>query len=231
MSQVAILKQNVGNGKQSRAVISKHHSEAHSWKITVTPAKKTTTYFDYFKACSEDTCEYPSDKNMVIGYNLIKITDTTESPGKDGLVYARFDELNADGSLKTDGESCAPSGITLTVGECAGLSDVFGTCALVKVDCSKFRYVALSPRSPGTYYFGMKTWGADESEPAYPTPAALFEAEAVEAAPASEKWCIPATPISPEICLEPGQWVVTGVLGTVACAGTYFAVRRAKGKL
>ena len=139
MSQVAILKQNVGNGKTSRAVISKHHSEAHSWKITVTLAKKTITYFDYFKACYEDTCEYPSDKNIIIGYNRIKITDTTESPGKEGLVYARLDELNADGSLKTDGESCAPDGITLKVGECAGLSDVIGICRFKKIDCSTDR--------------------------------------------------------------------------------------------
>jgi len=221
MSQVAIIEHNIGNGRGNR--VFKTHSAAKAWPVTITG--KPIADFHYWVSYGGP---FSPDTRVAIAMDTIKNVGNVTA----ATFYAKVAELRSDGSVINEGQFTSTDWAPGQCGVFAATKryDTPWTGIIVKGGClSKAKTETI--KKPGTYYFGMKIWCTGETEPEYPSPAALFEAEAAEAAPASEKWCIPATPISPEICLEPWQWVVTGVLGTVACVGTYFAVRRAKGKI
>jgi len=96
-----------------------------------------------------------------------------------GVINFRADRIDADGnvvskiiecySLSTDPNCCfianrdEKTGTCDTAGSTCDCEGAWDNPGHVTVDL---------PSEGGTYYYGMKTWGADESEPPYPSPTA-----------------------------------------------------------
>ena len=219
MSQVAIIEHNIGNGRGNR--VFKTHSAARAWPVTITG--KPIADFHYWVSYGGP---FSPDERVIAAVDTIKNVGNATA----AAVYAKVAELKSDGSVIDEKQVTSYNWAAGQCGTVGAVKDYDGSWIVYffKKTCED-KGAILIKKKPGTYYFGVKIWCTGETEPAYPRPAALFEAEATEAAP--EKWCIPATSISPEICLEPWQWATVGMLGTLACVGTYFAVRSAKGKL
>jgi len=174
MSQVAVM----GLGEVSSGyAIYEHHSDAKAWSVTVgEPAKAV---FDYFEACANPDCKYPTGEHIHIAKNRVKNTgDFT------GMIYIKFEELDSKGNPLPNGVSCSDS-MSVSAGEYCALSyyEYSGLCSMGTVAETGWGHVDLNPRSAGTYYFGMKTWAEGETEPPYPSPtAALGGAEVLPVA-------------------------------------------------
>ena len=196
MSQVAILEGNIGNGRTSSYAIYEHHSDARAWSITVTG--KAEAKFSYFLPCYDypGECIFETTEKPVIGINQVRNYGDIA-----GTIYIKFEELDADGNPLAGGVSCSGSA-TVDTDEYARLwfveeSDI---CKVLVSHESYYGTITLLPRSPGTYYFGMKTWAEGESEPPYPSPtAALSGAEVLPVAGEGEEGtglAIPVTVVS-----------------------------------
>ena len=188
MSQVAVM----GLGEASGYAIYEHHSEAKAWSVTVgEPAKAV---FQYFKPCSVDDCKYKPDENIIVAINCV------ENDGDFlGTINIKFEELDSAGNPLTGGVSCSGN-VELDVGEYARLryDEATGECVVEKVGGPGIvGWATLNPRSVGTYYFGIKTWSDDETEPPYPSPtAALGGAEVLPVAGEGMGLAIPVTVVS-----------------------------------
>lgn len=205
MAQIGIINGNIGNG---------HHSEARSWTVTVTG--KVTSVYDHLK-----TFGGPFNPDTPVKIATVRVKNNGT---KDGTVYNAIAELNADGSIKD--EFCRDS-TTLAAGVCVAFGGAQHTryCAVGDPDkeCRSLGSVYIK-KPPGTYYYGIKTWGEDESEPSYPSPTAAFGAAA--AAGEEEKLCIPTT----DICLSPIEWAAVAAAGVIAGVIGYAGVKAAKGQ-
>jgi len=175
MSQVAVM----GLGKASGYALYEHHSEAQSWGVTVVGLSEAT--FDHFVACSgKPDCQYKTNEVIVIAENRVKNTGVSA-----GTINIKFEELDADGNPLSGGVSFGDSVGGVDVGECATLfyDESLGIGNVSKKPCDSYGMVFLNPRPIGTYYFGIKTWSDDETEPPYPSPtAALAGAEVLPVA-------------------------------------------------
>jgi len=176
MSQVAILEGNIGNGQASNYAIYEHHSDARAWSVTV--SGKAEAKFDYFSACAAEGCAFKSDEDIIIAINRIKNVGDIQ-----GVICVEFEELDASGNPLPGGLYCGDCD-SIESGKCICLDyDEYASapCMFFEPDIcdDNTGRVRLKPRSPGTYYFGIKTWAPDyESEPPYPSPtAALAGAE------------------------------------------------------
>ncbi|RLG30731.1 hypothetical protein DRN97_10185 [Methanosarcinales archaeon] len=174
MSQVAILEGNIGNGRTSSYAIYEHHSDARAWSVTVgEPAK---AIFDYFSPRSGPF--KPGELKSIV-YNRVKNIGSLE-----GRIYGKFEQLDSAGNvIKT---ICSVSD-TFAGGECKGIdyAEHLSTCNFENIPaCDDSSACAIYlPTTPGTYYYGIKTWAEGESEPPYPSPtAALAGAEVLPAA-------------------------------------------------
>ena len=135
---------------------------------TPTPTPTTAAVFDYFLACDKANCRYNTTEKIGIGVNRVK------NVGDSAGIYMKIEELNADGTIKNGGFSHANQ-LNAEPGHCAAFSydeetnssfnSHYGKCMYVHT-----RMILLKPRPAGTYYFGMKVWGNNESEPSYPVP-------------------------------------------------------------
>ena len=123
--------------------------------------------FDYFSACAAEDCAYRSDQDIIIATNRVKNVGDIK-----GVICIKFEELDASGNPLSGGVSCSDCD-NVESGECVSLyyDEYTNGCGLdFDSSCSETRYARLKPRSPGTYYFGMKVWSDNESEPSYPVP-------------------------------------------------------------
>jgi len=155
MAQVAVM----GLGEASGYAIYEHHSDARAWSVTV--LGKAEAVFDYFRPCISTDCKYESSENITIGFNRVKNVGDIA-----GTIYIKFQELDSAGNPLSGGVSCSKS-IVLEAGEYAALKylESTGACSIIKTTNADEGRMLLEPRSPGTYYFGIKTWAEGESEP------------------------------------------------------------------
>ena len=173
MSQVAVM----GLGEASGYAIYEHHSEAKAWRVTV--VKPAEAVFDYFEPCSEAYCRYKPTEQIDIAKNRVKNAGNFE-----GTINIKFEELDADGNPLPGGAVCADS-MSVSPGDYCALSyyEYSGLCSIGSVTETGWGHIVLNPRPTGIYYFGIKTWSEDESEPPYPSPtAALGGAEVLPVA-------------------------------------------------
>ena len=106
-----------------------------------------------------------------------KIQNTGTVGAYSGMLMFRAAELNHDGTEK-ELVCLRSTGGVVSVGGCTQFKGPIenpcrdewtGGCDLIPLG-----YVIINlPTTPGTYYYGMKTWGVDESEPSYPVPDSL----------------------------------------------------------
>jgi len=174
MAQVAVM----GLGRTSGYAIYEHHSDARAWSVTV--GEPAEAVFDGFCPCWNADCKYTTDEVILIAGNRVKNTGDFA-----GTINIKFEELDSAGNPLSGGVSCSRGIADVGPGEYVGLSynESTGACDIAKIDSGALRWVFLNPRSAGTYYFGMKTWSSEESEPPYPSPtAALAGAEVLPAA-------------------------------------------------
>jgi len=173
------LEGNIGNGRASGYAIYEHHSDARAWSVTV--GKPAEAVFSYFDPCYPD-CIFRTDETISIAINQVQNTGDFA-----GTIYIKFQELDSAGNPLSGGASCSGS-LSLASGEVGRLvyDEDTNSCIVEKVTGAGAVY--LKPRSPGTYYFGIKTWAEGESEPPYPSPtAALSGAEVLPAAGEGEE--------------------------------------------
>ncbi len=153
--------------------IPKFKSDAKSWGVTV---GEVTSIFDFFESYSGP---------FLPGTQQVLARDRIKNNGLlDGNVYLKFERLNADGT------PAPPPICNLVVDIPAGYC-CSAYCTIPNVPCAftdPRDCIAINPENlaitipetPGTYYYGVKTWGADEAEPSYPAPIALMAAIEVE---------------------------------------------------
>ena len=184
MSQVAVM----GLGEASGYAIYEHHSDARAWSVTVgEPAK---AIFDYFSPRSGPF--KPGELKSIV-YNRVKNIGSLE-----GRIYGKFEQLDSAGNvIKT---ICSVSD-TFAGGECKGIhyAEHLSTCNFENLPaCDDSSACAIYlPTTPGTYYYGIKTWAEGESEPPYPSPtAALSGAEVLPAAGEGEEGIGLAIPVT-----------------------------------
>ena len=194
MSQVAVM----GLGRASEYAIyePEHHSEAKAWSIEVVGYAEAK--FHRFIPCFYNTerpdCIWSPTEPIGVGIHTVKNVGDAG-----GTINIKFEELDSAGNPLPGGVSCGPKSIYLEPGECAYLlyREETSFCHITKVSCSSSAGAVLLPRSPGTYYFGLKCWSDDEDEPSYPSPtAALAGAEVLPVAAEGEKLAIPVTVVS-----------------------------------
>jgi len=219
MSEVSVLRVD-GSGARGYT----HHSEKKQWTVTV---GQVTSKFDYLLI---NKTAQPDVQTWIA---LNRVVNSGTRSGNINVVAA---ELNSDGSVIRE---CRKS-ITLATKEYCGLNATFRydtvfVCKITKISSDSHRAVDILKHA-GIYYFGIKTWGEDESEPEWETFSALEEKAITPTYTPTytyptypetpEKWCIPGT----SICLEPWQWGVVVAAGLLTAGGTYAIVRSARGK-
>jgi len=184
MSQVAVM----GLGEASGYAIYEHHSEAKAWSVTV--GEPATAVFDDFEACLNADCKYPTGELIHIARNRVKNTGDFS-----GTINIKFEELDSAGNPLPSGVRCSGS-VELAADETArlGFDEILGMCKVEKSTDSGL--VRLAPRSVGTYYFGIKTWSDDETEPPYPSPTAALSGAEVLPVAGGEGLAIPVTVVS-----------------------------------
>jgi len=198
-------------GHKSEGVI--HHSETRWWKVQALGEVKGKIY------SLETVSSIEPNKTAAIGKAFV----IQNVGNRTGTVYVKVAEIDGNGNVK---DLFCDKSITLEPNQCAYViadqdsryTDI-GSC-----DCEACKTIGAirTKKPPGTYYFAVKVWGADESEPPWPSPAAAMVTEGDEGGGAtilSEKWCLPATPLTPEVCLEPWQWGLLIGGSVVAGAG------------
>ncbi len=118
---------------------------------------ETTSIFDHF---SDRTNEDIEGRGGYIFENRVKNNGSAR-----GDIYIEIAELNSDFSLKT---SLCRKSIEIDSGVCAKMGYGPDVCEIESVpDCGLYTICGVAGRAPGTYYFGIKTWGEDEDEPAF----------------------------------------------------------------
>ena len=176
MSQVAVMR--LSEASRYAIYEPEHHSEAKAWSVTV--AEPAKAEFHHFEPCENSDCRYKTTEYMTIAINTAK--NVGEFPG---TINMKFEELDADGNPLEGGLSLSGHVDDVPVGGCVLLSytEEFDALYVEPTDCEFSGMVILRPRPVGTYYFGMKTWSSEETEPPYPPPtAALGGAEVLPVA-------------------------------------------------
>jgi len=127
-----------------------------------------------------------------------------------GWIHLRIAEIDSEGNVV---DLFGRTGFEIPPGWGAAIqaNQVDKTCGIVRAcdnpdDCKPDGWIK-TKKPPGTYYYAIRVWGEDESPPPWPKPTVAGSALGTSPSPSTpEKWCIPATPWTPEICLEPWQW-------------------------
>jgi len=204
-------------GDKSEGVI--HHSETKWWKVQALAGVKGKIY------SLETVSTIRANVKQVIGKNFA-IQNIGDS---EGTVYVKVAEIDERGNVK---DLFCSSSVKLKPKQCGAVvaDQADRTCIVVSCPtdcetCKKSGYIA-TKKPPGTYYYAVKVWGADESEPPWPSPAAAMVTEGGGATILPEKWCIPATPLTPEVCLEPWQWGLLIGGSIVAGAGIGYVLSK-----
>jgi len=149
--------------------INEHGSEARSWAVETEEAGTTSKFVEFTK----HTGPFPPGDHVNVCDNRAQNT------GGSGVVNIQFCELNADGSVKScpcsKGKSKGSGGEWGLIYDseapdpyrCSIADEATGSCL---VDM---------PDEPGAeVYYGIRTWGEDESKPSFPSPTAVAVAGA-----------------------------------------------------
>jgi len=203
-------------GDKSEGVI--HHSETKWWKVQALGGVKGKIY------SLEPVSTIRANELQDIGKHFA-IQNIGDSKG---TVYVKVAEIDERGNVK---DLFCSGSVTLEPKQCAYVvaDQDSRLCRVVPGSTCEFCKSAgriFTKKPPGTYYYAVKVWGADESEPPWPSPAAAMVTEGGGATILPEKWCIPATPLTPEVCLEPWQWGLLIGGSIVAGAGIGYVLSK-----
>lgn len=203
MSEVVVM-ETPNDGRMSRGKKVTHYSEAKSWEVDVTGQQCSFCSLDLIKSIKSGI-----DAKIA---NNVGIESTMDGRKSNAAVA----ELNSDGSIIE--EFCSKQW-TQGPGVYASFraNQSTGGCEIPmeghSCDDVKGSGYVKTNKPPGTYYFGIKTWGEDEDEPSYPSPtAAIHEGRIVYPN-------ILGVPI-PQ--LELWQWGVIGTTLVVGIGGGYY---------
>ncbi|MDI6708834.1 MAG: hypothetical protein QME47_07115 [Candidatus Thermoplasmatota archaeon] len=182
----------------------RHRTGKAQWTVTFAV---TEAIFDFIETYPGP---FQADTTAIIALNRIK------NVGVPGTVYARFAELNADG---TEISACQREYSNVSTDGTLGFDifqeyDTIRMCELRTVDPTGGQVIS-TRKGIGTYYFGVKTWGTGETEPSWEAFTAISPALLVSPAYAAE--------ISPEA--SPLKWVLAIASGVGVAFATYIGAK------
>jgi len=198
-----------GDGKNIGAKSIKTQTAKKTWEVTVEEKKKCISEF-YKKRTTTHGGPFPAGSKQTIADFVCQNVG-----GADGGVYFKADRIDTNGNVVRNIMNCNGGGFIVGYGASFNINKEVDSCDTADggpdPDAIKQGHVVTNvPSEPGTYYYGMKTWGSDESEPPYPSPtAAIHEGKVVFPT------AIPQ--------LEPWQWATVGVATLVGIGIGYVA--------
>ncbi len=141
-------------------MVNYNPSESEEKVLSVEEVTVVTAVFDHFKGYEEACVPLGSDTKTFY-WHANRIKNTGNGHGTVFCEVAELDELNnvIEVICRADTE--------VDASECALFwADSPGSCELAPYVCTAYTQ-RVATRSQGKYYFGMKTWGEDETEPLY----------------------------------------------------------------